>query len=219
MLKERAYIEIKQRILRGDFSPSTFLSERQMCSQLAMSKTPIHAALERLELEGFITISPQQGIIVRDLSVHEIADHYEIRATLEAYVLRTLAGSLTPAQLGRVQANLDAQKANCQTCDVERCVALDAEFHILFCDFLGNQEILRVMGQLRERMHRVISRVFKLSDDRISGSYLEHCGIADAVIQGDGPLAARRIEEHLEYGKRCLLSRRGSGSEVPGASF
>src|SRR5262249_27542515 len=96
MLKERAYIEIKQRILRGAFSPSPFLWERQMSSQLAMSKTPIHAALERLELEGFITISPQQGIIVRDLSVHEIADHYEIRATLEAYVLRTLAGSLTP---------------------------------------------------------------------------------------------------------------------------
>ena len=97
LLKERAYTEIKQRILSGVLAPSTFLSERQMAGQLAMSKTPIRAALQRLEVEGLVTISPQQGIIVRDLSVHEIADLYEMRAALETYVARTLAGRLTVA--------------------------------------------------------------------------------------------------------------------------
>jgi DNA-binding GntR family transcriptional regulator len=208
LLKDRAYAEIKQRILRGDFPPSTFLSERQMASQLDMSKTPVRAALGRLELEGFVTISPQQGIIIRDLTVHEIADQYEIRAALETYVVRTLAGRLTPAQLERLRVNLDAQEANCASRDVQQCVALDAAFHNLFCEFLGNQEILRVMGQLREKIHRVIGRVFQLNADRITTSYQEHCGIADAVIRGDPALAARRIEEHLEWGKRCLLSPR-----------
>jgi DNA-binding GntR family transcriptional regulator len=213
LLKERAYAEIKQRILRGDFPPSTFLSERQMASQLAMSKTPIRAALERLELEGFVTISPQQGIIVRDLSIHEIADQYEIRAALETYVVRTLAGRLTPTQIRRLQENLAVQEANCTACDVQQSVGLDAEFHNLFCEFLGNQEILRVMGQLRAKIHRVISQVFKLSAGQIARSYQEHCGIADAVIRGDPALAARRIEEHLEYGKRCLLSPRAIESQ------
>src|SRR5262245_60782068 len=106
LLKERAYAEIKQSILRGDFPPSTFLSERKMASRLAMSKTPVRAALERFEVEGCVTIAPQQGIIVRDLTVHEIADQYEIRAALEGFVLRTLAGRLTPAQIGRLEANL-----------------------------------------------------------------------------------------------------------------
>src|SRR5213080_3141617 len=68
LLKERAYAEIKQRILSGAFAPGTFLSERQLALQLQMSKTPIRAATERLEQEGFLTISPQQGIVVHDLS-------------------------------------------------------------------------------------------------------------------------------------------------------
>jgi DNA-binding GntR family transcriptional regulator len=208
LLKERAYATIKQRILRGEFPPSTFVSERQMAAQLDMSKTPVRAALERLELEGFVTISPQQGIIIRDLTVHEIADQYEIRSALETYVVRTVAGRLTTAQSERLQGNLDAQEANCSSRGVQQCVALDAEFHNLFCEFLGNQEILRVMGQLRDKIHRVIGRVFQLNPDRITTSYQEHCGIADAVRRGDAALAAQRIEAHLEWGKRCLLSPR-----------
>jgi DNA-binding GntR family transcriptional regulator len=214
LLKERAYAEIKRRILRGDFPPSTFLSERHMAGQLAMSKTPVRAALERLELEGLVTISPQQGVIVRELSVHEIADQYEIRAALEGYVVRTVAGRLAPAQARRLQENLGAQEANCSARDVQRGVALDAEFHTLFCEFLGNREILRVMGQLREKVHRVIGQVYTLNAARMASSYEEHRAIADAVLRGDAALAVRRVEEHLEYGKRCLLSPRGGAAPV-----
>jgi DNA-binding GntR family transcriptional regulator len=210
LLKERAYAEIKRRILDGEFAPGTFLSERQMAIRFGMSKTPVRAALERLEQEDFVTISPQQGIIVRDLSVHEIADQYEIRAALETYVLRALAGRLTPAQVSRLRANLKAQEANCRECDVERGVVLDTEFHTLFCEFLGNQEILRVLGQLRAKIHRVIAQVFKINPGRAASSYEEHRAIANAVIEGDAALAVRRLEEHLEYGKMHLLSpRRG----------
>src|SRR5262245_19915412 len=99
LLKERAYAEIKRRIVRGDYNAQTFLAERQLADGLGMSKTPVRAALERLEQEGLVTISPQQGIIVRDLSVHEIADQYEMRIALETYVARTVAGRLTPAQV------------------------------------------------------------------------------------------------------------------------
>lgn len=209
LLKERAYAEIKRRILGGQFAPSTFLSERQLAAQLAMSKTPIRAALARLELEGFVTISPQQGVIVRDLAVGEIADLYEIRVALETYVLRSLAGRLTPAQVVRIEVNLKAQAVVCENFDVERGVELDRDFHRLFCEFLGNREIVRVMSQLDEKFHRVVSQVFQLSPKRMTDSYAEHRGLAEAVISGDGELAARRIEEHLEYGKRCLLSPRG----------
>jgi DNA-binding GntR family transcriptional regulator len=212
LLKERAYAEIKKRILSNGFAAGVFLAERQLASDLGMSKTPVRAALERLELEGFVTISPQQGIIIRDLSVHDIADQYEIRAALETFVLRAVAGRLTPPQRHRLEANLQAQKANLSSCDVERGIALDQEFHILFCELLGNREILRVMGQLRDKIHRIISRVFKINPGRMSDSYADHCAIAQAVIEGDGALAARRLEEHLELGKRCLLSPHRAGS-------
>ena len=101
LLKERAYSEIKQRLQAGEYASGTFLSERQLAIQLGMSKTPIRAALERLEQEGFVAISPHQGVIIRDLSVHEIADQYEFREALETFVARRMAGRLTPAQTDR----------------------------------------------------------------------------------------------------------------------
>src|SRR4051794_40282830 len=210
LLKDRAYHEIKALILGGDLPPGTFLAERQLASRLGMSKTPIRSALERLESEGFISISPQQGAIIRDLSFDEIVDQYEIRIAIESFVARNLAGRLTDEQVARVRANLEAQRANLDVGSVERGVALDQEFHTLFCVFLGNQEILRVTGQLGDKVHRVISRVFTLNAGRMIESCEEHRGIAEAIIDGDPTLAARRIEEHLQFGKLALSTSRGT---------
>lgn len=210
LMKVLAYNEIKKFIQRGDLAPGSFLAERQLAAQLGMSKTPIRAALVRLEAEGFVTISPQQGIIIRDLTIPEIADQYEIRAALETYVVRTVAGKLTAPQVARLKDNLKAQEGLAADTDVARAVALDAEFHMMFCEFLGNREVLGVMGQLREKIARVITRVFQTHPVRVRTSYEEHCAIADAVIGGDGAAAARLIEHHLEVGKQFLLSPRRS---------
>jgi DNA-binding GntR family transcriptional regulator len=208
-LKELAYEKIKQRLLNNDYPPGTFLSERQLAESLGMSKTPVKAALERLESEGFITVSPQQGIVVRQLSVHEIVDLYEIRAALESYTVRALAGRLTPDQIAKIQANLRAYGELRGTRRVADTVELDAAFHTQFAEFLGNGEILRVVTQLREKMQRVVTQVFLLSPSRSDTSYDEHVAIAAAVIDGEGARAADLIFRHLDAGKRLLLSPRG----------
>lgn len=208
-LKDQAYEKIKHRLLNNDYPPGSFLSERQLADNLGMSKTPVKAALERLESEGFISVSPQQGIVVRELSVHEIAEQYEIRAALESYTLQTLAGKLTPEQIVKVRANLQAQARLRGSGDVAKGVELDAAFHTQFVEFLGNREILRVIVQLREKMQRVVTQVFRLSPTRIDSSYDEHAAIAAAVVDGDGPRAAEMIVRHLELGKQLILSPRG----------
>ena len=208
-LKDRAYELIKQRLLNNDYPPGSFLSERQLAGSLGMSKTPVKGALERLESEGFISVSPQQGIVVRELSVREIADQYEIRSVLESYALRTVAGQLTPDQVARVRANLDAQSRLLGSGDVASGVELDAAFHTQFVEFLGNGEILRVIVQLREKMQRVVTQVFRLCPARLDSSYDEHVAIAAAVIDGDGTRAADLLVRHLELGKRLILSPRG----------
>jgi DNA-binding GntR family transcriptional regulator len=208
-LKDAAYEKIKHRLLNDDYPPGSFLSERQLAENLGMSKTPVKAALERLEAEGYIAVSPQQGIVVRELSVQEIADQYEIRAALESYTLRTVAGRLTPVQVAQVRANLRAQAKLRGTGDVAAGVEADAAFHTQFVEFLGNREILRVVVQLREKMQRVVTQVFRLSPGRIEASYDEHAAIAAAVIDGKGAQAAELVVRHLELGKRLILSPRG----------
>ncbi|HVJ85383.1 MAG TPA: GntR family transcriptional regulator [Caulifigura sp.] len=208
LLKERAYTELRAKILRNDFSPGTFLAERQLAAQLGMSKTPVKAALERLAQEGLINVSPQQGIVVRDLTFEEIADLYQIRHALEGFVLRSVAGGLTQAQVRQLEDNLEHQAANETESDCLKAAELDARFHLLFSEFLANQEIVRVMGQLIDKMHRVITRVFRAHPSRAQSSLAEHRELARAVIEGDKDKAGTLIEKHLERGRRLILDPR-----------
>ncbi len=208
LLKQRAYEELKGRIQNATFQPGTFLSERNLATELGMSKTPVKAALERLEAEGFVSVSPQQGIVVRDLSIHEIADQFEIRLALESFVLRSLAGKLNDDKTARLRTNLRRQQQAANRNDVATSSQLDSEFHSLFCEFLGNQEILRVMLHLREKMHRVVTRVFDQNPDRLTPSYQEHLAIAEAVMIGNADQATEALKHHLNYGKQFLLSPR-----------
>lgn len=207
-MKEKAYDHLKRLILSETFQPGSFLSERQLAVRLKMSKTPIKSALERLESEGFIAVSPQQGIVVQDLTLDEIADHFEIREALETFVVRRLAGRMTEEQIARMRMNLEAQKALVERLDGPASLQLDSEFHSLWCQFLGNREIIAAMGRLRDRLYRIISRVNARNPSRMHEGYEEHVRIADAVFAGDGDLAVRLVEEHLHSGKLCLLSLR-----------
>jgi len=207
-MKKQAYTALKRFLVSRSVVPGTFLSERQLAKQLGMSSTPVRAALERLEAEGFIAISPQQGIVVRELSVQEIINHYEFREVLESYAVRKLAGHLTAEQVARLRANLDAQRSSLEAEDLERNVELDTEFHALFCEFLGNEQFIRTILQLRDKIHRAIVSIARRDRSRMVESYQEHLGIAEAVIAGEADRAATLLVEHLEAGRLCILSPR-----------
>lgn len=209
LLKTRAYEQLRRWILDNDLPPGSFLAERQLAKQLGMSKTPVKVALERLQQEGFVTISPQLGVVVRDLTVQEIEDQYELCEALESYTLRALAGRLTEPQIERVRASLLAQDAVRRSNDVQKWVALNSEFHLLFTEFLGNEEIRRISAQLRDRMQRMITRVLQLQPARLDSSYEEHVAIADAVISGDAARAAQLISAHLNVGRQLIVVPRG----------
>jgi DNA-binding GntR family transcriptional regulator len=207
LLAHRAYDELKDSLQSGTYPPGSFLSERRLAAKLGMSKTPVKAALVRLETEGFVTISPQQGIVVREPSIHEVVDILDLREALESFVVRRIAGRLTEAQKAELRANLKAQAKAAQESDIEATTRLDAEFHILLCSFLGNREIVQVMERLREKLHGIILTVLKRDTTRMAPSYREHAAIAEAVMNGKGDLAAERIVQHFRYGKEVLIRR------------
>jgi DNA-binding GntR family transcriptional regulator len=210
LFKDRAYEEIKRLILGEEIAPGSFIAERSLASRLAMSTTPVRSALARLEHEGLLSISPKQGAVVREFSFREISELYEIRVALEPFVARSIAGRLAPAQVQRLNANLDAQRENLVHRDIALCVQLDEDFHTLFSEFLDNREILRVMQSLRDKTHRIFHRVFSLNPGRMDGSYKEHLAIAETMIQGPPALAAERVAAHLDVGRRMLLDPRGA---------
>jgi len=205
-LANRAYADLKTLFQNGTYSPGDFLTEGELARRLRMSKTPVRTALTRLEMDGFVTVSPQQGIVVREPSLHEIVDLFDIRMALETFVVRRLAGNLTPEQTARMRGNLDAQGRAVKDRDIEATTRLDTEFHLMLCEFLDNNEILVAMERLRGKLHRIILGIQHKSPDRIVDGCREHEAIAESITQGRGEQAAQRVIQHLEWGKKILVS-------------
>lgn len=210
LFKNRAYDELRSRLSNCSYVPGTFLSERQLAAELGMSKTPVKAALERLEMEGFITVSPQSGIVVRELGDDEIADIYEIRIALEGYAVMKIASCITGPQLEQWEANLSALEKIVNQPEENRLqvVQLDDEFHSLPIQFLGNRQILQTMQQLSVKNRMVINNVFSLLPDRAKQSLQEHHQIVAAARAGDGVTAGQLMEKHIRAGHEILCSAR-----------
>lgn len=204
-LRDEAYERLKEMILNGAMPAGTFLSERKLAAQLTMSKTPIRVALERLNQEGFVAISPQQGIVVRELSLREIIDHYDIRIALETFVVRHLAGRLSPQQVEQLQSNLAAQQAAVEAVNFTEFIKLDADFHLMLCEFLGNLEILRVMRRQRDKLYGVLLHILERNLDWMNNTREEHVGIVEALVAEESELASTRMKMHLERGRQFLV--------------
>ena len=211
-LKEKTYLQLKAMIVEGKLEPGAFLSERQLGRELNVSGSPVRAALERLGIEGFVHVSPQRGTIVRDLSLQEIRDQFELRHVIESYTAECLAGQLTSEQVGELEEQLRRQKdaAHAQPADALLNVELDIEFHLLLSEFLGNQEMQSALHRIHDRMKQVILKVNQGNDGRLPKSYGEHRRIAKAIIEGDASRAAKEMKNHLAYGRDRLLKHRHS---------
>jgi DNA-binding GntR family transcriptional regulator len=182
-----------------------FVSERGLAKTLGMSNTPVRSAVERLELEGMLSIGPQRGIRVRELSSEEIVDHFEIRHALETLVLRKLAGRLTTEQTDALYQNIAAHEASLLAGDIQQYITLDGDFHLLLAEFSGNSDVERVLRQLRDRIFRVIMRVIEHFPQRLRDGLEEHRQILDLLVEGDAKLATKLMTQHLGRGLKSLV--------------
>src|SRR5688572_10313269 len=71
-LAAQAYEQIKEKILTLHFLPGQYLNEGALCAMLDAGRTPVHQALQRLELEGLVEIMPRKGVIVQPDSIMEV---------------------------------------------------------------------------------------------------------------------------------------------------
>src|SRR4051812_7155696 len=87
---QRAHASIRDAIVRGELEPGAMLSENELAARLSMSRTPVRAALSRLQDEGLVTIYPQRGALVRQLTDNEVREAADVRHALEsAGILRS----------------------------------------------------------------------------------------------------------------------------------
>lgn len=205
LLKDQACKRIKSCIFNWEFDAENYFLENRIAKWLGMSKTPVNAALARLEHEGFVSVSPRQGVVVHQLSIQEVHEHFDLRIALETFVVRKFSQISGENSFGPLEENLMRQQACMGAVDIEQSVRLDGEFHVLLAQLLDNREISKILSQIRDKIYRISQRVHRKNSERLQTNYPEHRAILDAILARDAALAEKLMAEHLESGRKLLL--------------
>lgn len=212
MSADRAYAEIKRRILDNEMPAGFQVLEQELAAMLDMSRTPVREAMVRLADEGMVEIRPRHGMRVLPVSVDDMREIYEILSSLEPTAAERVArrglSDTETAQLGQAVDEMDAAL---DADDLSRWAAADERFHLLLVDFSGNRRLRALVGTFWDQAHRARMATLRLRP-RPTASNADHAAVVDAIARRD-PEAARRIhhEHRLRSGRMLveLLERYG----------
>lgn len=193
---EQAYAAIRRSILRGELAPGTMLSENELAAGLAMSRTPVRTALSRLQDEGWVTIYPQRGALVRTLSDQEVRESADVRHALETSGVLHSHPETRAAAAEDLSRNIDGQAAALADGDVAAFASLALRFHRGFVELAANAVMLEIYDRLQDRQYLSIAR----STARITGDpeqvLAEHRGLLDDARRGDWADFAGHLADH-----------------------
>lgn len=192
----RAHAFIRGEILAGRLAPGTMLSENELAASLSMSRTPVRAALSRLQDEGWVAIYPQRGALVRELSERELRESAQIRLALELSGVRSGAEDRRREVTAEMDANLTAQRHALETGDFAAFTRLAMALHRSFVEMAGNVTMLHLYDRLQDQQALSIAQSsarITAFPDRI---VLEHRRLLDLARDGDWTGFAAQLADH-----------------------
>lgn len=93
-LQQQAYDTIKSSILSGEMEPNRLYSETKLSAQIGISRTPVREALQCLSQDGYITVIPSKGFMIRQLNDKDMKDSIEIRCAIEGFCTNMVASQI-----------------------------------------------------------------------------------------------------------------------------
>jgi DNA-binding GntR family transcriptional regulator len=192
----QAYEHIKGSILDLRYRPGDKLSEARLADELQLGRSPIRAALARLEGEGWIKVLPQSGTFVRELSQQEVADIAELRLLLEAHAARRAAERIGAEDLKVLRAEFEVLKAKGVDGHFDEFLRVDDRFHATLYRVAGNLRVADILGNLRDQIHwiRVANAILP---GRVAESLNEMDRVLVALERHDGAAAAEAMRAHI----------------------
>lgn len=202
---QRAYRELRRRILDNEMPPNAQYLEQELADALGMSRTPVREALIRLADERLVEIRPRHGARILPVSVDDMREIYEMMTELEALAVRKLAerglSRRELRQLEQVVADMDAALA----CDNLLAWARhDETFHALLVDLTGNSRLSQVVATFRDQAHRARMQTLRLRPKPVD-SNRDHAAVVEAIRQRDAEVAAATHRQHRQKAGAMLL--------------
>jgi GntR family transcriptional regulator of vanillate catabolism len=212
----KAQLRLRELVLAGELPAGARIAELAIVERLGMSRTPIRAALMRLEQEGLLEGLPGGGYKVRTFSEADAADAIEMRGTVEGLAVRLAAErGVAPevlAQAHEVLARIDAVLAQRRLGDAAfgRYVELNAQFHSLLSGMAGSAVIARELDRVvnlpfaSPSAFVLVQASSERARDMLVVAQDQHREVLLAIEQREGARAEALMREHSRIARRNL---------------
>lgn len=192
---EEAYLKIRDRILCLDMPPGSVVNEAQLRLELAIGRTPIREALQRLAHEKLVRSVPHRGTFVTDVNITDLARITEVRVVLEGHAARLAAERCGPADQQAMRDLLVALRSGAAT-DQRGLMGLDQAIHRQIHRSSRNSFLESTL----ERYFNLSLRLWFLVLDhevRLRDAVEEHVALLEAVLAHDGDRAEAIMRRHV----------------------
>lgn len=202
---DSVYNTLREAIVEGRLDPGDSLIEWHVARQFGTSRTPVREALLRLESEGLAFRVPRRGLVVRQISEHEVMEVYAVRIALEELAAREAANEAQPSDIAHLRwVNQRLAEAINQGA-LSSVPSLTNEFHQALASAAHNSMLRRFIMQAQDWTRRVGTPTVALPGRR-TAAVKEHERLIDAIAGHDVEAAARLAREHIATGRAFQLA-------------
>ena len=195
--------EVERMILAGELSVGERVNESALAARFRVSRGPVREALRGLEESGLLRLEKNRGVFVREISLAEADEIYDLREALDELVGRRLAKRFEEPARSAVHALLDEMDRAAAQGDAASYHMVNLRFHDTLVEATGNAKLIATYRRLIKELH-----LFRLKGLTAGGglpvSNDEHRAIVKAIEAGDADGAGRRMRDHVRASRKRM---------------
>lgn len=218
----QVYQRLRDSIVSGELAPGAHLIEIDLAKRLGVSRTPLRAALQRLQQERFVTGSGQrQRAIVAPLTAHDLRELFFIIGALDGIAaglsaeLPTRRRLRLATQMKRINQEL-RRAIDARPRELMRANELDLRFHRAYVEAAAGPRLRAELHALQSQYERYKRTYISALVERFGESLQEHDAIVDSIRAGDAGAAEHAVVLNYRNGAGryeqvvAMLGERGS---------
>ena len=193
---EKAYTQIKGKIITAEMPPGSVINEAQLMEEFALGRTPIREAIKQLQSENLVMVTPRKGMFVTDIAVTDLLQIFEVRVELESFATKLAAERISEHELVELQ-NLAVAYKETDPSNKETLIKLDGEFHALIAKATHNKFLSKEIEHYYNLSLRIwyIALTYAKPEDIDVDAHIE---ILEAIQAQEAEKAGLRMREHIQ---------------------
>ena len=196
--------QLRALILDGSLGIGVQLKQEALARKFGVSRIPIREALKRLEAEGLVAHTAQQGSVVASRSIDDLLETLDIRIGLESRALVLAIPHMTPAILRKAETILARYDASDMPGEWSE---LNLAFHLCLYKPCGRQRLLSMIESL-VRSVDIHLRAHQSAAIGRKSPQKDHRALLEACRAGNAERARKLLERHIVQTQQALHNAR-----------